>query len=51
MPDAGPFADDIAALKALLQQRDSEVQQLCVAVSTLAQALNVRTREIAQLTL
>lgn len=51
MPDAAPLPDDIAALKALLLQRDSEVQQLRSAVSTLEQALNVRTLEIEQLKL
>lgn len=55
MPDATPLPDDIAALKALLLllllQRDSEVQQLRSAVSTLEQALNVRTLEIEQLKL
>src|SRR5450830_192700 len=51
MPDAAPLPDDIAALKALLLQRDSEVQQLRNAVSTLEQALNVRTLEIEQLKL
>lgn len=51
MPDTAPLPDDIAALKALLLQRDSEVQQLRSAVSTLEQALNVRTLEIEQLKL
>jgi len=51
MPDVPPFPDDIAALKALLRQRDGEVQQLRQAVSTLEQALSVRTLEIEQLKL
>ena len=46
MPDATPLPDDIAALKALLMQRDSEVQQLRSAVTTLEQALNVRSLQI-----
>ena len=53
-----PFPDDIAALKALLLerdalllQRDGEVQSLRDTVSTLELALSVRTLEIEQLTL
>jgi transposase len=43
--------EDIDALKALLRQRDGEVQQLRDTVSTLEQALSVRTLEIEQLKL
>jgi len=43
--------DDIDALKALLQQRDGEIAQLRGTVSTLEQALNVRSLEIEQLKL
>jgi transposase len=43
--------EDIDALKALLMQRDSEVQQLRDTVTTLEQALNVRSLEIEQLKL
>lgn len=43
--------DDIEALKALLLQRDSELLQLRATVSTLEQALSVRTLEIEQLKL
>lgn len=43
--------DDIEALKALLMQRDGEVQQLRDTVTTLEQALNVRSLEIEQLKL
>ena len=43
--------NDIDALKALLRQRDGEVQQLRDTVSTLEQALSVRTLEIEQLKL
>lgn len=43
--------DDIEALKALLQQRDSELLQLRATVSTLEQALSVRTMEIERLKL
>lgn len=43
--------DDIDALKALLLQRDDEVRQLRASVSTLEQALSVRTLEIEQLKL
>ena len=43
--------DDIEALKALLMQRDGEVQQLRDAVTTLELALNVRSLEIEQLKL
>lgn len=51
MPDHASLPDDIAALKALLLQRDSEVRQLRSTVSTLKQALNVRALEIEQLKL
>lgn len=43
--------DDIEALKALLMQRDGDVQQLRDIVTTLEQALNVRSLEIEQLKL
>jgi transposase len=43
--------DNIDALKALLRQRDGEVQQLRATVSTLEQALSVRSLEIEQLKL
>lgn len=43
--------DDIEALKSLLQQRDSELLQLRATVSTLEQALSVRTLEIERLKL
>ena len=43
--------DDIDALKALLLQRDGEVQQLRETVSTLEQSLSIRTLEIEQLKL
>jgi len=43
--------DDIDALKALLLQRDGELQSLRQTVSTLELALSVRTLEIEQLTL
>jgi transposase len=49
LPDALP--DDIDALKALLLQRDGEMQQLRNIVSTLEQALSVRALEIEQLKL
>lgn len=42
---------DIDALKALLLQRDGEVQQLRATVSTLEQSLSIRTLEIEQLKL
>jgi transposase len=48
-PDTLP--NDIEALKALLRQRDGELQQLRDTVSTLEQALNVRSLEIEQLKL
>lgn len=51
MPSPVLLPDDIAALKALLFARDSEVQQLRDTVSTLQQALSVRTLEIEQLKL
>lgn len=51
MPEHASLPDDIAALKALLLQRDIEVQQLRSTVSTLEQALNVRALEIEQLKL
>jgi len=47
--DADSLPDDIEALKALLRQRDGELQQLRDTVSTLEQALSVRTLEIEQL--
>ena len=43
--------DELDALKALLQQRDGELRQLRETVSTLQQALSVRTLEIEQLKL
>lgn len=43
--------DELATLKALLLQRDSEVQQLRATVSTLEQSLSIRTLEIEQLKL
>jgi transposase len=48
-PDTLP--DDVEALKALLRQRDGELQQLRDTVSTLEQALSVRSLEIEQLKL
>jgi transposase len=51
MPSYPSLPDDIDALKALLRQRDSEVQQLRDTVSTLEQALSIRTLEIEQLKL
>jgi transposase len=48
-PDTLP--DDIEALKALLRQRDGELQQLRDTVSTLEQVLSVRSLEIEQLKL
>jgi len=48
-PDTLP--DDIEALKALLRHRDDELQQLRDTVSTLEQALSVRSLEIEQLKL
>jgi transposase len=48
---ATPLPDDVDALKALLQQRDGELQSLRDTVSTLELALNVRTLEIEQLKL
>jgi len=51
MPLYDDLPDDIAALKALLLARDGEVRQLRDTVSTLEQALNVRTLEIEQLKL
>jgi transposase len=48
-PDTLP--NDIDALKALLRQRDGELQHLREAVSTLEQALSVRSLEIEQLKL
>lgn len=50
-PQTTPPPDDLDALKALLLQRDGEVQQLRETVSTLQQALSVRTLEIEQLKL
>lgn len=43
--------DELDALKALLLQRDGEVRQLRESVSTLEQALSIRTLEIEQLKL
>jgi transposase len=40
--------DDLDALKALLLQRDGELQQLRDTVSMLQQALSVRTLEIGK---
>lgn len=51
MPSPSSLPDDIDALKALLRQRDGEVQQLRDTVSTLEQALSIRTLEIEQLKL
>ena len=51
MPTIPSFPDDIEALKALLLQRDDELQSLRQTVSTLELALSVRTLEIEQLTL
>ena len=52
MPAApNTLPDDIEALKALLRQRDGELQQLRDTVSTLEQALSVRSLEIEQLKL
>ncbi len=51
MPLHVDLPDDIAALKALLLARDGEVRRLLDTVSTLEQALNVRTLEIEQLKL
>lgn len=51
MPLHADRPDDIAALKALLLERDGEVRQLRDMVSTLEQTLNVRTLEIEQLKL
>jgi len=58
MPSTTPFPDDVAALKALLLerdallvQRDGELQFLSDTVSTLELALSVRALEIEQLTL
>jgi len=48
---ATSLPDDIAALKALLLQRDGELQALRQTVSTLELGLSVRTLEIEQLTL
>ena len=52
MPAASEFLpDDIEALKALLCQRDGELQQLRNTVSTLQQTLSVRSLEIQQIKL
>lgn len=52
MPSITPaLPDDIDALKALLAQRDGELQSLRDTVSTLELALSVRTLEIEQLKL
>ena len=48
---ATPVPDDVDALKALLLQRDGELQSLRDTVSTLELALSVRTLEIEQLML
>jgi transposase len=48
---AAPLPDDVDALKALLLQRDGELQSLRDTVSTLELALSVRTLEIEQLKL
>lgn len=48
---APALPDDIDALKALLLARDGELQQLRDTVSTLEQALSIRTLEIEQLKL
>src|ERR1017187_5597714 len=50
MPAPSP-PDDIDALKALLLERDGELQHLRDTVSTLEQALSIRTLEIEQLKL
>jgi transposase len=46
MPDHACLPDDNAALKTLLLQRDSEVQQLRSTVSTLEPSIRVRALEI-----
>jgi transposase len=51
MPSTRALPDDIDALKALLAQRDGELQSLRDTVSTLELALSVRTLEIEQLKL
>ncbi len=51
MPATPSLPDDVDALKALLLQRDGELQSLRRTVSTLELALSVRTLEIEQLTL
>ena len=51
MPSTSSLPDELAALKALLAQRDGELQSLRDTVSTLELALSVRTLEIEQLTL
>lgn len=51
MPTIPSFPDDIETLKALLLERDGELQSLRQTVSTLELALSVRTLEIEQLTL
>ena len=52
MPSSNPaLPDDVYALKALLVQRDGELQALRQTVSTLELALSVRTLEIEQLKL
>jgi len=48
-PDSLP--DDTDALKALLMQRDAELEQLRATVSTLEHALSIRSLEIEQLQL
>lgn len=51
MPSIPALPDELAALKALLAQRDGELQSLRDTVSTLELALSVRTLEIEQLKL
>jgi transposase len=51
MPCQTLFPDDIDTLKVLLLQREGEVQKLRNTVSTLEQALSIRTLEIEQLKL
>jgi transposase len=48
---APSLPDELSALKALLLQRDDEVRHLRDTVSTLEQALSIRTLEIEQLKL
>src|ERR1035437_5438264 len=51
MPFQPLFPDDIDRLKELLLERDGEVQKRRHTVSTLEQALSIRTLEIEQLKL